>query len=125
MRGSCRAAHRMGWQRDGEAAAREDVDRATSVRPSTAEPERSPFWRLGPRAQRSKHRKEVSVMNHKVVSQEDWLVVRKELLVKEKEFSRLRDERRRDLPWEKVEKEYTFDGPKGKETLAQLFAGKS
>ena len=33
--------------------------------------------------------------------------------------------RRRDLPWEKVEKEYTFDGPKGKETLAQLFDGKS
>jgi len=67
-------------------------------------------------------------MNHKVVSQEDWLVARKELLVKEKEFSRLRDElsrRRRDLPWEKVEKEYTFDGPSGKETLAQLFDGKS
>ena len=67
-------------------------------------------------------------MNHKVVSQGDWLVARKELLVKEKEFSRLRDElsrRRRDLPWEKVEKEHTFDGPNGKETLAQLFDGKS
>jgi len=46
------------------------------------------------------------------------------LLVKEKEFSRLRDElsqARRDLPWERVEKEYVFDGPKGKETLSDLF----
>ncbi len=33
--------------------------------------------------------------------------------------------KRRELPWEKVEKEYVFDGPKGKETLADLFAGKS
>jgi predicted dithiol-disulfide oxidoreductase (DUF899 family) len=47
---------------------------------------------------------------------------------KEKEFSRLRDElsrQRRELPWEKVEKAYGFDGPKGKETLADLFGGRS
>src|SRR5207245_8772210 len=52
----------------------------------------------------------------------------KELLKKEKEFSRLRDQlskQRRDLPWEKVEKVYVFDGPKGKETLADLFGGRS
>lgn len=62
-----------------------------------------------------------------VVSQEEWLAARKELLSKEKEFSRLRDElsrQRRKLPWEKVEKEYVFDG-NGKESLAGLFGGKS
>ena len=67
-------------------------------------------------------------MIHKAISKEEWLAARKQLLVKEKEFSRLRDElsqRRRDLPWEKVEKEYVFDGPKGKETLSDLFDGRS
>ena len=70
-----------------------------------------------------------SAMEHsKVVSQAKWLEARKELLKKEKEFSRLRDqlsEQRRELPWEKVEKAYMFDGPKGKESLAELFGGKS
>jgi predicted dithiol-disulfide oxidoreductase (DUF899 family) len=60
----------------------------------------------------------------KVVSPNEWMKARKELLAKEKEFTRLRDElsqQRRELPWEKVEKEYVFAGPNGKETLAQLF----
>ena len=64
----------------------------------------------------------------KVVSPAEWLAARKELLKKEKEFTRLRDEvsrQRRELPWEKVEKSYVFDGPKGKETLADLFGGRS
>jgi predicted dithiol-disulfide oxidoreductase (DUF899 family) len=64
----------------------------------------------------------------KVVSQAEWLAARKEFLKKEKEFTRLRDElsrERRELPWEKVEKPYVFDGPKGRETLANLFAGRS
>src|SRR6266699_7102469 len=64
----------------------------------------------------------------RVVSQAEWLAARKELLSKEKEFTRLRDQlsrQRRELPWEKVEKAYVFDGPKGKETLADLFGGKS
>jgi predicted dithiol-disulfide oxidoreductase (DUF899 family) len=66
--------------------------------------------------------------NPKVVSPAEWLAARKELLKKEKEFTRLRDElsqKRRELPWEKVEKAYVFDGPKGQETLADLFGGKS
>ena len=65
---------------------------------------------------------------HKVVSQKDWLTARKRLLVKEKKFSRLRDQlnqQRRDLPWVKIEKEYVFDGPQGRMTLAELFCGKS
>ena len=67
-------------------------------------------------------------MDHAVVSGEAWIDARKELLRKEKEFTRLRDElsqARRDLPWEPVTKDYAFDGPNGKETLAQLFAGRS
>jgi predicted dithiol-disulfide oxidoreductase (DUF899 family) len=65
---------------------------------------------------------------HKIVSQKEWLAARKRLLAKEKKFSKLRDElhrQRRDLPWEKVEKDHIFDGPGGKETLADLFDGKS
>ena len=60
----------------------------------------------------------------KVVSSAEWLAARKEFLAKEKEFTRLRDElsrKRRELPWEKVEKNYVFEGPDGKETLADLF----
>ena len=65
---------------------------------------------------------------HPVVSRDKWLEERKKLLTLEKAFTRERDalsKKRRELPWEKVEKEYIFDGPKGKESLADLFAGKS
>ncbi|MGB7075375.1 MAG: thioredoxin family protein [Candidatus Sulfotelmatobacter sp.] len=68
------------------------------------------------------------IQGHEVVSSKEWITSRKELLRKEKEFTRLRDElsqQRRELPWEKVEKEYVFDGPNGKVTLADLFGGKS
>jgi predicted dithiol-disulfide oxidoreductase (DUF899 family) len=64
----------------------------------------------------------------KIVSQAEWLAARKEHLVREKEFTRLRDElsrQRRELPWEKVDKQYAFDGPAGKETLTSLFDGRS
>ena len=66
--------------------------------------------------------------NHKIVSRKEWLEARKAHLVKEKEFTRLRDrlsQERRELPWVKVDKEYHFDGPKGKETLSELFEGRS
>lgn len=67
-------------------------------------------------------------MQHRVVSRDEWLAARKELLCKEKEFTRLRDqltEERRALPWVKVEKDYVFDGPEGKVALAELFDGRS
>src|SRR5882724_4453800 len=66
--------------------------------------------------------------NAKVVTPAQWLAARKELLKKEKELTSLRDElsqKRRDLPWEKVGKSYVFDGPNGKETLADLFGSRS
>jgi len=69
-----------------------------------------------------------TIRNHKIVPHKAWIAARKALLVKEKKFSRLRDElnrQRRGLPWEKVEKEYVFEAPKGKETLAELLDGKS
>src|ERR1700760_2440510 len=64
----------------------------------------------------------------RVVSHSDWLAARKEFLAKEKQLTRLRDEiaqQRRQLPWEKVEKNYVFDSPSGKATLADLFGNKS
>jgi len=67
------------------------------------------------------------IKNHPIVSHEDWLTARVELLEREKEFSRARDaiaKARRDLPWERVEKNYLFDGPNGKETLGDLFEGR-
>ena len=67
-------------------------------------------------------------MQHAIVSQDEWLAARKALLAKEKEFSKARDQlsaARRALPWVKVDKNYVFDGPAGKETLADLFGGKS
>jgi predicted dithiol-disulfide oxidoreductase (DUF899 family) len=63
-----------------------------------------------------------------VVSAAEWLVARKDLLNREKEFSKQRDAlsaARRKLPMVKVEKEYLFEGPDGKETLADLFEGRS
>ena len=67
-------------------------------------------------------------MQYRTVSRDEWIAARKELLRKEKEFTRLRDQlsaERRALPWVKVEKSYVFDGPDGKETLGDLFAGRS
>jgi predicted dithiol-disulfide oxidoreductase (DUF899 family) len=63
-----------------------------------------------------------------VVGRDEWLAARKQHLKREKELTRLRDQlsaERRALPWVRVEKPYVFDGPNGKETLADLFAGRS
>jgi predicted dithiol-disulfide oxidoreductase (DUF899 family) len=68
------------------------------------------------------------MQHHSVVSQDQWLAARKALLLKEKEFTHLRDKINADrlaLPWVKVEKNYVFDTPKGKKTLAELFNGRS
>lgn len=66
--------------------------------------------------------------DHKIVSHDAWLEARKEFLVKEKEFTRLRDalsRERRELPWERVEEEYRFETPNGSRTLAEIFDGRS
>lgn len=63
-----------------------------------------------------------------LVSRENWLTRRRELLREEKEFTALRDRlaaRRRELPWVKIEKAYTFGSPTGRVALADLFEGHS
>lgn len=71
---------------------------------------------------------ERTVDHPRIVTQEEWVKARKELLVKEKALTRQRDalvEERLKLPWVKVEKKYAFEAAAGKKTLAELFAGKS
>ena len=68
------------------------------------------------------------IKNHPVVSHQEWLSARTAFLAKEKEFTRLRDElsqQRRALPWEAVRKDYAFEGPGGKQSLPELFDGRS
>jgi predicted dithiol-disulfide oxidoreductase (DUF899 family) len=70
---------------------------------------------------------EVSTMNHLVVSSDRWVAERKALLAREKELTRLQDQvarARRELPWEHIEKNYTFDTPEGQRSLADLFEGR-
>jgi predicted dithiol-disulfide oxidoreductase (DUF899 family) len=65
---------------------------------------------------------------HSVVSQDQWLTARKALLQKEKEFTHMRDkinQERLALPWVKVDKNYIFDTPLGKQSLSDLFGGRS
>ncbi|MFZ0328154.1 MAG: DUF899 family protein [Nitrososphaeraceae archaeon] len=69
-----------------------------------------------------------SLKDHKIVSEEEWVEARRALLNKEKEFTALRDQlsqQQRDLPWVAVNKEYVFEGPNGKQTLSELFDGRS
>jgi predicted dithiol-disulfide oxidoreductase (DUF899 family) len=68
-----------------------------------------------------------NTVNHAVVSHERWMAQRKSLLAREKELTRLGDEiarERRALPWERIEKNYVFDAPEGRRTLADLFEGR-
>src|SRR5688500_1648317 len=65
--------------------------------------------------------------DHKIVSHDEWLEARRAHLAKEKQLTRDRDElarERRELPWERVERDYVFDTPRGKASLADLFAGR-
>src|SRR5467141_2805215 len=67
-------------------------------------------------------------LNREIVSEAEWLVARKDLLTREKEFTRQRDAlsaARRSLPMVKIDKDYVFEGPDGKKTLADLFDGRS
>lgn len=63
-------------------------------------------------------------MKHRVVSETEWIAARKQHLAREKDVLRQYDElrrQRRELPWVKVEKPYTFEGASGSQTLADLF----
>ena len=68
-----------------------------------------------------------AIKDHPVVSHAEWLAARTAFLAREKEFTRQRDElnrQRRQLPWERVDKQYVFDGPGARETLADLFGNR-
>ena len=68
------------------------------------------------------------IATHEVVSHEQWLAARRKLLDHEKDLMRRNDElaaERRGLPWVRIDERYVFDGPSGKETLADLFGGRS
>ena len=68
------------------------------------------------------------MQEHKILSREEWIAARREHLAKEKAFTRLRDQlsqERRELPWVRVDKPYVFDAPGGRETLSDLFEGRS
>ena len=65
---------------------------------------------------------------HKIVTREEWVEARRLHLANEKALTRQRDElsrQRRELPWVKVDKQYVFDSAQGKQTLAELFDGRS
>lgn len=68
------------------------------------------------------------IKKHKVVSQDEWLKTRKDLLKSEKELTRLSDDvarKRQELPWVRIDKNYQFDTDEGKLSLADLFKGRS
>jgi predicted dithiol-disulfide oxidoreductase (DUF899 family) len=68
------------------------------------------------------------ISEHPILSREEWLPLRKELLRKEKELTRLRDSlnaERRELPWIRIKENYIFEAPDGKVSLTDLFAGRS
>jgi len=70
---------------------------------------------------------QVNTGNHPIVSSDQWIAERKKLLAREKELTHLRDQiaqARRALPWERVEKNYVFDTPEGRRSLADLFEGR-
>jgi predicted dithiol-disulfide oxidoreductase (DUF899 family) len=72
--------------------------------------------------------KESVMTDHEIVNRTEWAAARGELLAREKEHTRLGDElaqRRRELPWVRVEKEYRFDTDDGMRALAELFEGRS
>jgi len=69
----------------------------------------------------------IKIKTPPIVSLQEWETARQELLVKEKELTRTRDAlaaARRRMPWVAVEKEYEFEGPRGKISLLDLFEGR-
>lgn len=65
---------------------------------------------------------------HRIVSRAEWIEARRQLLAKEKELTRMRDQlsrQRRELPWVRVDKQYSFETAGGRRTLAELFDGRS
>jgi predicted dithiol-disulfide oxidoreductase (DUF899 family) len=89
-----------------------------------AGPERSTSWNVI----FSHYRKTTTMVQHEIVSSQQWIEARRALLAEEKAWTRERDwlaEKRRALPWVRVEKNYAFESATGPVTLADLFDGRS
>ena len=72
--------------------------------------------------------KKTSLENPRIASRAEWLAARKELLIAEKELTQRSDDlarRRQELPWVRIDKEYSFDTDHGRESLADMFQGRS
>jgi predicted dithiol-disulfide oxidoreductase (DUF899 family) len=72
--------------------------------------------------------KVIASPEHRIGTRAEWLAAREQLLVREKEHTRLGDElarQRRELPWVRVEKDYRFDTDQGERALGELFEGRS
>ena len=72
-------------------------------------------------------RGEPDMTDHRIVDRREWTHARTTLLAREKEFTRLRDElaqARRELPWERVDKSYEFEGARGRLSLGDLFGAR-
>src|SRR5689334_25241533 len=122
---SCRSGRFMsaGW-----AVSRSCGPATCCVSKKTLKPRRNPGSARRPANAAACHRGDSQMTEHKVVSKEEWLKARLAHWAAEKEFTRKRDEvtrQRQELPWERVETNYVFQGPSGPETLADLFAGRS
>jgi predicted dithiol-disulfide oxidoreductase (DUF899 family) len=122
-RGIHRGGRDVNQRVDG--ARREEIplqDRTKIINQTNAQEDKMKIETMEPKTEASE------VNPSKIVSREQWLIARKDLLTREKELTQLRDEvsrHRRELPWVKIDKEYIFDGPDGKQTLADLFDGRS
>src|SRR5262249_49983652 len=87
--------------------------------------ERSPRARRAPGSVRLEQ--DPTMTAHKIGTRAEWLVAREQLLIREKEHTRVGDElarQRRELPWVPVEKDYRFDSDDGKKALGELFDGR-
>jgi predicted dithiol-disulfide oxidoreductase (DUF899 family) len=76
----------------------------------------------------SRDAEEITMIEHEIATREEWRAAREQLLVREKEYTRLGDEiakQRRELPWVPVEKAYRFDTDDGEKALEELFDGRS
>ena len=103
------------------------IDRLRPVA-ATEDTPRSPTRQSNARSARPNDTKENAMTTHPVISREEWIEARRQHLAREKELTRLRDQvsqERRALPWVRVSEPYVFDGPDGKESLADLFEGRS
>src|SRR5262249_61879019 len=127
--GRCRHPRRARTRRRGDLP-RPDVpghgrELAHQLRKGARGAERSPRSGRAPGSVRLEE--DPTMTAHKIGTRAEWLAAREQLLIREKEHTRVGDElarQRRELPWVPVEKDYRFETDDGTSTLAELFDGR-